>query len=156
MQASDSSPPTVSFARDEQLPWVDAGDGLELKVLRVVASAGIWVVRNRFAPGVQIPTHKHTGEIHAYTQRGCWHYTEYGIDYPAGTYVYEPAGSVHTLKVNESNDGPTEAIFIMQGVNLNLGPNGEVERVDDGPTALAFYEAMCAEMGLTDPPVLRE
>lgn len=148
--------PMVSYARDEALPWVDAGDGLEIKVIRVVDSAALWVVRNRFAPGVRIPTHRHTGEIHAFTQRGCWHYAEYGIDYPAGTYVYEPAGSVHTLTVNEDNDGPTEALFIMQGVNLNLGPNGEIERVDDGPTALAFYLAMCAEMGVADPPVLRE
>ncbi len=156
MPPAGSGPPMVAFTRDEELPWVAAGDGLELKVLRVVESSGIWVVRNRFAPGVRIPTHKHTGEIHAYTQRGCWHYAEYGIDYPAGTYVYEPAGSIHTLTVNDDNDGATEALFIMQGVNLNLGPNGEVERVDDGPTALAFYEAMCAEMGVKDPPILRD
>ncbi len=156
MQGAENAAPMVAFARDEALPWVDAGEGVELKVIRVVDHAAIWVVRNRFAPGVQIPRHKHTGEIHAFTTRGCWHYAEYGIDYPAGTYVYEPAGSVHTLTVNRDNDGPTEALFVMQGVNLNLGPNGEIERVDDGPTALAFYLAMCEAMGVPNPPVLRE
>lgn len=155
MHDTGSAVPMVAFARDADLPWVDAGDGIEIKVLRVVDHAAIWVVRNRFAPGVRIPTHRHTGEIHAFTLQGCWHYAEYGVNYPAGTYVYEPAGSVHTLTVNEDNAGPTDAIFVMQGVNLNLGPNGEIERVDDGPTALAFYLAMCAEMGVADPPVLR-
>ncbi len=44
----------------------------------------------------------------------------------------------------------------MQGVNLNVAPTGEIERVDDGPTALVFELAGCAEMGVKDPPVRRE
>ena len=31
----------------------------------------------------------------------------------------------------------------------------EIARADDGPTALEFFLAMCAEMGLEDPAVLR-
>ena len=77
--------PLVGHVRDAELPWVNAGDGVELKVLRVVRDTGVWVVRNRFAPGVSIPTHKHTGDVHGFTLSGCWHYAEYMVDYPAGT-----------------------------------------------------------------------
>jgi len=147
--------PLVGNVHDAELPWVKAGDGVELKVLRVVRDTGVWVVRNRFAPGVSIPTHKHTGDVHGFTLSGCWHYAEYKVDYPAGTYIYEPAGSIHTLTVNGDNRVPTDVLFVMQGSNLNLGPDGStIWRVDDGPTTLAFYLAVCEAQGLPRPKVL--
>ena len=146
--------PLVGHVADAALPWVFVGEGIELKVLRVVRDTGVWVVRNRFAPGVSIPTHKHTGDVHGFTLAGCWHYAEYEIDYPAGSYIYEPAGSIHTLTVNAENRGPTDVLFVMQGSNLNLGPDGSIFRVDDGPAALAAYQAICAAQGLPRPPVL--
>ena len=45
----------VRHASDAELPWVDGGGGIELKLLRVSLSTGVWVVRNRFAPGVVDP-----------------------------------------------------------------------------------------------------
>lgn len=155
MSAAETLTPDVGLARDDAFPWVTVGDGIELKVLRVVESAGIWVIRNRFAPGVQIDTHRHTGEVHAFTREGCWHYVEYGVDYPAGTYVHEPAHSVHTLRVNADNRGPTDVLFVMQGANLNLAADGAtITRVDDGPTTLAAYLAICEAQGHPRPPVL--
>jgi quercetin dioxygenase-like cupin family protein len=147
--------PLVGHVHDEELPWVGVGEGIELKVLRVVRDTGVWVVRNRFAPGVSIPTHKHTGDVHGFTLAGCWHYAEYRVNYPAGTYIYEPAGSIHTLSVNADNQGPTDVLFVMQGSNLNLGPDGStIWRVDDGPTTLAAYLAICQAQGLPRPKVL--
>lgn len=159
MSAASAAPsiaaPEVGRARDEDFPFVTVGEGIELKVLRVVESTGIWVIRNRFAPGVTIDTHRHTGEVHAFTREGCWHYVEYGVDYPAGSYVHEPASSVHTLRVNAENPGPTDVLFVMQGSNLNLGADGTtITRVDDGPTTLAAYLAICEAQGLGRPPVL--
>ena len=155
MAAAETLGPPVGLARDDAFPWVTVGDGIELKVLRVVESAGLWVIRNRFAPGVRIDTHRHTGEVHAFTREGCWHYEEYGVDYPAGTYVHEPAHSVHTLRVNADNAGPTDVLFVMQGANLNLAEDGTtITRVDDGPTTLAAYRAICEAQGHPPPPVL--
>lgn len=157
MSAATATPPAVDIGctHDEEIPWVCVGEGIELKVMRVVEEQGIWVIRNRFAPGVSVMTHRHTGEVHGFTLAGCWRYAEYGIDYPAGTYIHEPANSVHTLTVNADNPGPTDVLFVMQGSNLNLGPDGEIVRVDDGPTTLAVYLAVCEQQGLGRPPVLR-
>lgn len=146
--------PQVGCAHDDELPWVCVGEGIELKVLRVVRDTGVWVVRNRFAPGVSIPTHKHTGDVHGFTLSGCWHYAEYRVNYPAGSYIYEPAGSVHTLTVDADNRGPTDVLFVMQGSNLNLAPDGSIWRVDDGPTTLAAYYAICEAQKLPRPKVL--
>lgn len=145
----------VGFAGDDAFPWIEALPGIELKVLRVVESEGLWVIRNRFAPGTSIETHRHTGDVHAFTISGCWQYAEYGIGYPAGTYVYEPANSVHTLMVPAGEQGPADVLFVMRGANLILGPAGEVTRVDDGPAVLAFYLMMCESLGLGRPPVLQ-
>ena len=153
MTSPGGSAPLVHHVEDDDLPWVKAGD-IELKVLRVVCDTGIWVVRNRFQPGVQVQRHKHTGDVHGYTLSGCWHYAEYGVDYAAGTYIYEPAGSVHTLTVNADNTGPTDVLFVIQGANLNLGPDDRVERVDDGPSTLLAYRALCEAQGLPRPRVL--
>ena len=38
---------------------------------------GVWVLRVKFAPGVTLPLHFHTGTVHLYTMSGCWYYSEY-------------------------------------------------------------------------------
>jgi len=144
----------VGFADDTRIPWVTVLPGIELKVLRVVESTGIWVVRNRFAPGTSLEPHRHTGEVHAFTLAGSWRYAEYGVDYPAGTYVHEPAGSVHTLTVPDTAATTADVVFVMQGANLVLGPAGDIVRVDDGPTTLAFYRMLCESLGLPPPAIL--
>jgi quercetin dioxygenase-like cupin family protein len=155
MSAAALLPSDIGCAADAQLPWVTVGEGIELKVLRVVEEQGIWVIRNRFAPGVRIDPHRHTGEVHGFTLSGCWHYVEYGVDYPVGTYIHEPANSVHTLAVNADNPGPTDVLFVMQGANLVLGEDGQrIIRVDDGAVTLAAYLAICEQQGLGQPPVL--
>ena len=155
MSAAPALASDIGFAPPDAFPWATGAEGLEFKVLRVVEEQGIWVLVNRFAPGVQIETHRHTGDVHGYTLEGCWHYAEYQVDYSAGSYIYEPANSVHTLCVNADNDGPTEVLFVIQGANLVLGEDGQsVVRVDDGPTTLAGYLALCEQQGLGRPPVL--
>ncbi len=141
----------VRHAGEAELPWVDCGGGIWLKVLRVDASAGIWVVHNRFEPGVRLQTHRHTGPVDGFTVSGRWHYLEYDFYSTAGSYIREPAGSVHTLDVPADNDGITEVLFVMEGVNLNLAADGSVESITDGPGSLEAYEAMAAAAGHTLP-----
>ncbi|HXW33099.1 MAG TPA: hypothetical protein VEJ87_00860, partial [Acidimicrobiales bacterium] len=66
----------VRHIGDEAAPWVDTGMGIDLKVMRVDVEAGVWVIRNRFQPGVELQTHKHTGTVEGYTLSGSWHYRE--------------------------------------------------------------------------------
>ena len=116
----------------------------------------MWIVRNHFPPDTTIPTHKHTGHVFAFTQKGSWFYKEYpsrGGTGPAD--LYEPAGSVHTLHVPATNDGGTDVWFAIHGANLNLDVDGNVELVIDAHAILPFYRAACAEQhGMPDPPVV--
>ena len=146
--------PTAVHRLDPSLPYVPIGDGIELKVLQVKVKEGLWVIRNRFAPGARVQTHKHTGTVLAFTTQGAWRYAESDFVNVAGSYLYEPAGSVHTLEVLATNTEPTEVWFAITGANLNLDANGNVEMVIDAGAVLAFYRAACQAAGHGDPPVI--
>ena len=147
--------PTAIHRGEAELPFVDLGDAGLLQLLQVDLANGVWVIRNKFRPGTTVQTHKHTGHVYAFTQTGSWHYLESpeAVNV-AGSYLYEPAGSVHTLHVPESNDGDTDVWFTIHGANLNLDADGNVEMVIDAHMILPFYLAMCAEQGVTEPPVV--
>ncbi len=66
--------PPAQLRTDDDLPWVGLGDGIELKVLQVDLDEGIWIIRNRFAPGTVVQTHRHTGPVYAFTEQGSWFY----------------------------------------------------------------------------------
>ena len=98
--------------------------------------------------------HKHTGQVFAFTQSGSWKYKESDFVNTAGSYLYEPAGSVHTLIVPDTNTEPTEVCFTIYGANLNLDDDGNVEMVIDASTVLEFYLAMCEAGGHGRPDVI--
>ncbi len=155
MAAIMNAPPTIHRG-EADLPFVDLGDAGLMQVLQVDLAQGIWVLRNQFEPGTTVQTHKHTGCVYAFTRSGSWHYLEspdaVNTD---GSYLYEPAGSTHTLHVPESNDEVTDVSFVIYGANLNLDADGNVEMVIDAHAVLEFYRAMCAEQhGIADPPVV--
>ncbi len=72
----------------------------------------------------------------------------------AGSYLYEPAGSIHTLTVPETNTEETDVWFAIHGANLNLDADGNVESVVDGSLTLAAYYMLCEAEGLPRPGVL--
>jgi 2,4'-dihydroxyacetophenone dioxygenase len=141
----------VRHVGEDSAPWVDTGIGIDLKVMRIDLRRGTWVIRNRFQPGVQLQTHKHTGAVEGYTLSGRWHYLEYDFVSTSGSYIHEPAGSVHTLHVPEDNTEPTDVLFVIEGALLNLTPDGQVESVTDAPAILGAYYALLEAAGVTRP-----
>ncbi len=154
MSLIDAAPTAIHRGEDD-LPFVDTGDGNHLQLLQVDLANGVWVVRNRFDPGTTLQIHKHTGHVYAFTLSGSWHYLESPESVnTAGSYLYEPAGSVHTLHVPPSNEGLTDVWFAIHGANLNLDADGNVEMVIDAAAILAVYRAFCSGLGIEDPPVV--
>ena len=139
---------------EEEIPWVDTGTGVELKLAQADIEAGLWIVRNRFAPGVVVQKHKHTGQVYGYTLTGAWMYAEYDYINRAGSFLYEPAGSEHTLTVPDDNTELTDVWFQIYGSNLNLDADGNVESITDAEGIYAAYMAMCEAQGLPRPNVL--
>lgn len=147
--------PTAVLRGESDLPFVDLGDGSTMQLLQVDVEQGLWVVRTRFAAGMTVPTHKHTGSVFAYTTSGSWKYLEYPDDVNrAGSYLFEPAGSIHTLHVPADNTEVTDVFFAIHGANLNLDADGNVTTVIDAGGIRDFYFAMCEDDGHGRPPVI--
>jgi quercetin dioxygenase-like cupin family protein len=150
MTAIHDAPTAVHIGADE-LPWVDIGAGAKLKVIQVKETEGLWIIENIFQSGFEVQTHRHTGPVWGYTVSGGWKYKEYDYVNHAGSFLYEPAGSVHKLQCVEDD---TRVWFHMYGANLNLDADGNVESVTDGAGTLAAYYLLCEAAGLPRPNVL--
>jgi quercetin dioxygenase-like cupin family protein len=146
--------PKALHRGESELPFVALGDGTHLQLLQVDVDAGLWVIRTKFEAGVTVPTHKHTGEVFAFTLAGSWKYVEYPEVNVAGSYLYEPAGSIHTLTVPAENDGMTDVWFAIYGANLNLDADGNVETVIDAGLVRDSYFALCEANGYDRPNVI--
>ncbi len=118
-----------------ELPVVkDALPGVDIWPLFLDAENGTWVIRAHFQPGITLPCHFHTGTVHFYTLSGCWYYLEYPDQkQTAGSYLYEPGGSVHTLHTPEDNEGVTDGFIIVNGCNINFDEDGNyINTMDAG------------------------
>jgi quercetin dioxygenase-like cupin family protein len=146
--------PRALHRGEEELPFVDIGEGSLLQLLQVDVESGLWVVRNKFQPGYVVQTHKHTGEVYAFTQSGRWKYREYPEVNTAGSYLFEPAGSVHTLTVPDDNTEVTDVWFAIRGANLNLDADGNVESVYDAGFMRDAYYMLCEAQGLPRPNLI--
>jgi 2,4'-dihydroxyacetophenone dioxygenase len=150
MTALDAVPEAVHVG-DDDLPFVEIGGGNKLKVLMVDEAQGLWVIENIFQAGFEVPTHRHTGPVFGFTRSGAWKYKEYDYVNRAGSVLYEPAGSVHTLTCIEDD---TRVWFHMTGTNLDLDADGTIIGTADGPTTLAAYYALAETEGLARPNVV--
>jgi 2,4'-dihydroxyacetophenone dioxygenase len=135
------------FVANADLPWVpSAMPGKSSKLLRVFADDRGFVELLRMEPGVSMPLHRHTGEIHAYNLSGSRVLCTGEVIGP-GDYVYEPPGNVDWWKI--VGDAPMVALAIVMGTVEFLGPGGEVQARASASTQLTQYQAYCREQGLT-------
>jgi 2,4'-dihydroxyacetophenone dioxygenase len=146
--------PSALHRAERDLPFVTFFEGLDFQLLQASIEHGLWVVRTRFKPGVTISTHRHTGEVFAVTFSGSWRYLEYPEVNTAGSYLFEPAGSRHTLHVPATNTEVTDVWFAIRGANLNLDEQDNVASVWDATFMIETYLDLCAKAGHGLPAVI--
>lgn len=134
---------------DSDLPWAEAGDGSAIQLLHIDLSVGLWVSKTRLPPGYKVITHYHTGLVYAVTLQGSWFYKEspQAVNRP-GSYLFEPAGSRHTLMTPKDQKGDTIAWFAIYGANINLDDDGKVVSVLDAKAVLDLYRGYCKALDL--------
>lgn len=159
--SSGSPLPLVSLPQGELLSVNEAdipmvknalAEGVHFQPLRLDLEAGVWVVLATFEPGAEIQMHYHTGVAEVYTLSGQWHYKEYP-DQPqtAGSYLYEPSGSVHTVQVPAENTENTVIFVRVTGANVNFNEDGTLHSILDAVTIRHLTDALSVEQELGDP-----
>ena len=130
--------------------------GVDVQPLMLDPHNGVWVVRAVIHPGVTLPTHFHTGSVHLWTLSGSWHYLEYP-DQPqtAGSYLYEPGSSVHTLSTPKDNKEPTEMVMVVTGSNVNFDADGNYLGLLDANSIIQMIDGLIRERGLKPARYIR-
>ena len=149
-EALHVDPSKVPALRDYPAPGIDS------QLLAADVEGGFFVVRLVGRPGASVPTHLHTGVVHAFTVSGKWQYREYP-DSPAnvaGSYLYEPAGSTHTLQIAPDAGGPTEIFFVIYGALVNFDEKSTILGVLDAASALAAFSAMPEAKSPASAPII--
>src|SRR5262245_4903340 len=142
--------PTANQLQPDALPWAtfDTTWGKnEMKLLRCSIAKESYTVIVRWPAGIVVPRHRHFGDVHVHTFKGRWHYREYDWSASAGAYVFEARGATHTLVVDED----MEAMFIVNGGQVDLAEDGSVIRIVDAAHLLATYSAGIAAQGFPLP-----
>lgn len=136
------------FSTSADLPWIPSSTpGKAAKPLRFLADDQGFVELLRMDPGVVMPLHRHTGEIHAYNLSGSRLLCTGELIGP-GDYVYEPPGNTDWWKI--VGDEPMIALIVVMGAVEFLGPGCVVRMRATAETQRAEYERYCREHGL--PP----
>lgn len=79
--------------------WSELRDGVAIRILFEDTKTGYSVGLIRYKPGASVPRHLHTGDEHIYVLSGSQQ-DERGL-YPAGSYIYNPQGSYHSVSSHE-------------------------------------------------------
>lgn len=138
---------SVASLSSETLSWVvDPLLNASFALLQVEPFSGLWVVRTRFAPGVTVQKHLHSGAVSAVTLAGSWGYPELNAYCKPGDFLIEQAGTVHSLQVVGAE--AVDVIFLINGSITYFNESGEVDRIEDWRSVLAEYEAGCRLLGV--------
>jgi quercetin dioxygenase-like cupin family protein len=125
------------------------GAGVHFKPLRLDMQTGCWVVLATFSPGAKIPLHYHTGIAEVYTLSGRWHYQEHpNQPQTAGSYLFEPGGSVHTFVTPETNTEDTVILVRVEGANINFSEEGQFHSILDAVTIRHLSDGLAQAQGL--------
>ncbi len=84
-----------------------------MQLISVSLATNTFVNIIEWTGGTQLPRHYHTGTVHAYTMYGSWRYLEYDWVAESNSYVHEPPGTTHTLRV----EADMKALFVTQGAS---------------------------------------
>jgi len=143
--------PDTSMVPTAELPWAELFDGFELQLLRAGEGSGRYTVLTRMRAGIEIPTHHHHGEVHAWTISGTWGYREYPWQATVADYIYEEAGSTHTLFVPADMAEPAVVLFVIDGAQDYLDDTGEVFFTQTAEVVSDLYTQALQDRGIPVP-----
>jgi hypothetical protein len=137
---------------EDEVPWVtNPNVGAQMRLIQVRLEDQMWVLHGKMPPGMMAARHKHTGPVLGFTMSGAWRYLEHDFVNRAGSYLYEPTGSVHTLTVPSENTETTETLFVQYGEVLYLDDDDEVTHVSNAQSNLTLYYEACEAANVPRP-----
>lgn len=140
----------------DQEPVRHPVDGYDIQPLFLDPENGIWVLHAKFPPGTTLPRHFHTGTVHFFTTKGSWNYVEHPEQKQmAGSYLYEPGGSIHQFCVPEDAEENAEGFMVVTGANINFDDDGNLQDITDAGAIEQAIIGVCQMAGRAVPRYIR-
>ena len=131
----------------EDEKWYPLGKMGKVRPLLFDVTNGGWVSILKAVGQGTIQRHRHAAPVTAWTLDGAWGYREHDWVSRAGSFVYEPAGHIHTLYI-DPEAGKMTALFHVFGPLVYLDEQGQAVDYDDVFLRLDRYAKHCREVGL--------
>ena len=134
------------YRNSHDLPWIPFtpySATVKLKLLKIDPVTGQVVALLQVPGGEGLGVHNHYGTVIVYTVQGAWRYLEHEWTAKAGDFVYETAGSQHTLIAEPGED--LVAFIVIEGALEFLDPQGQSMGLENWKTFLDRYYRFCEE-----------
>ena len=141
----------------DQIPLLKdmVAPGIHVQTLRLDPEKGEWVILATMAPGCELPVHYHTGSAQVWTIQGRWEYKEYPTQpQVAGSYLYEPGGSVHTFFCPADNTEDTIALAWIEGAQVSFTEDGTFHSINDAVSVQYLTDTAAAAQGTGPVPYI--
>lgn len=127
------------------LAWIPLSEGISFKPIVFFPDDIGYQLLLRVEPGVVVPRHRHTGDVHAFVLSGARRISGCPEVVRAGTYVYEPVGNTDTWIA--VGDEPCVVHIEANGRVEYLDDDDAVVRQTDASTARDAYREWCVRTG---------
>lgn len=131
----------------DERAWMPLGDGAFSRPLLFDVRHGSWVSLLRAEGAGTVERHRHANPVTGWTLAGTWGYRERDWIARPGSFIYEPAGDIHTLYVHPER-GHMTVLFHVFGPLVYLDEAGNAIDYDDVFVRLDKYAAHCRREGL--------
>jgi 2,4'-dihydroxyacetophenone dioxygenase len=130
----------------DEREWVPAAQaGVWLRPLLFDTVRGAWVNVTRLRKQGFVSRHAHPAPVHGYVISGRWRYAEHDWIAEAGSYVFEPPGSIHTLMAEGAE---SLTMFWITGTLIELDEQGKTLGYADVFTRIEQASKHFAAVGL--------
>jgi hypothetical protein len=127
--------------------WMPVGTIGHSRPLMYDTHTGSWVSILGASGSGTIQRHRHAAPVTAWTLDGGWGYREHDWVARAGSFVYEPAGHIHTLYIHP-DVGHMTAVFHIFGPLVYVDADGVGEDYEDVFVRIERYAAYCRSAGI--------
>jgi 2,4'-dihydroxyacetophenone dioxygenase len=137
----------VDALPDDDRAWVPQAEGVTFRPLLLNTVTGQWCNLLRVSRSGIVSRHRHPSAVFGYVIRGRWKYDEHPWSAEEGSFVYEPPGEVHTLRV-PPDCSEMITFFNISGAMIYLDQQDRHVGYEDVHTKIDMCRAHYADVGL--------
>jgi 2,4'-dihydroxyacetophenone dioxygenase len=120
----------VQAMPDDERLWVPQAPDVWFRPLMLNTVTGQWCNLLKVTRAGIVSRHRHPSAVFGYVIKGRWKYDEHEWTAEAGSFVYEPPGEIHTLRVPE-NTTEMVTFFNISGAMIYLDEAGHQTGYED-------------------------